>query len=373
MDTRQAIDNLSKFVRAMIEDGVRSKKEFNVWKKKVENIELMTKLFAYQQKEAMPKINSLVTLDFHPQIPVLLLNYTQVAHNTLHEFPKGWTMPLRQCRGIVFDFYGNLLAKPFPKFFNYGQHPESTKLPDRRYTATEKKDGHLGIIFEYKDKLYITTRGSFTSPTVAIAQQMLEEYIKNNNWQDSFCDDVTVLVEILHPKTRVYTDYQEFKDFILIGAYSRSKLNDYNFTDLQILSEKLQLPLVRIKRGKTIADLLALIKNKEIKNQEGFVIHFDNDLRVKLKFESYIGLMVADKLSYKYLMQRAISGNLDRMLETLPEEVYQVSLQMLGKIYLIMLKNFTQKQKWTELYQLVPEGERTTYYKTICREFVKQC
>jgi len=123
MDTRQAIDNLAMFVRAMINDGVRSKKQFNTWKKQEKNNILMEEFFAYKQNQGMPKINSLVTVDFHPDIPVLLLNYTQVAHNTLHEFPQGWTMPLRQCRGIIFDFAGNLVAKPFQKFFNYREHP----------------------------------------------------------------------------------------------------------------------------------------------------------------------------------------------------------------------------------------------------------
>jgi len=373
MDTRQAIDNLAMFVRAMINDGVRSKKQFNTWKKQEKNNILMEEFFAYKQNQGMPKINSLVTVDFHPDIPVLLLNYTQVAHNTLHEFPQGWTMPLRQCRGIIFDFAGNLVAKPFQKFFNYREHPETSSFPKNTYfTATQKKDGHLGIIFEFKGKLYITTRGSFSSPTVELAQKMLNQYAKVNNWDKVFNANDTVLVEIIHPKTKVYTDYDKFKAFVLIGAFSRSNLHDYWFYELADLSKKLGLPLVYQKDGKSIDELLELVKDKEIKNQEGYVLHFNNGLRVKLKFESYIGLMVADKLSYKYLMQRAMSGNLDKMLDTLPEEIYQIALQMLGKIYLILLKNLPQKEKWTELYQLVQEEERTSYYKTICRQFVKK-
>jgi len=201
---------------------------------------------------------------------------------------------------------------------------------------------------------------------------MLNQYAKVNNWDKVFNANDTVLVEIIHPKTKVYTDYDKFKAFVLIGAFSRSNLHDYWFYELADLSKKLGLPLVYQKDGKSIDELLELVKDKEIKNQEGYVLHFNNGLRVKLKFESYIGLMVADKLSYKYLMQRAMSGNLDKMLDTLPEEIYQIALQMLGKIYLILLKNLPQKEKWTELYQLVQEEERTSYYKTICRQFVKK-
>lgn len=372
MEIRQAIRNLSEFVRAMVAKGVKSKKDFNAWKKQPESIKLMEKLFAYNQKKGMPCINALVTVDFHPEIPVLLLNYTQVAHNTLHEFPDGWTRPLRQCRGIVFDFDGNLVAKPFEKFFNYGEHPETMSFPQKlSWESPEKKDGHLGIIFEYKGKIYITTRGSFTSPTMKVAQSMLDEYISQGNWAGNYIKDETVLVEIIHPQTKVLTDYQDFKAFILIGCMNRVNFADYDYLNLTIISRRLSLPLVRIWQGNSLEDLQKLIKDRSVKNKEGFVVHFHNGLRIKLKFESYIGLMVASKLSYKYLMQRAISGSLEKMISTLPEEIYQIAMQMLGQIYLVMLCPLTPKEKWSRLYQLVPEEEQTDHFKGICREFVK--
>lgn len=371
MEIRQAVGSLSHFVRTMISAGVKSKKAFNAWKKLPETIELMEDLFEYKRREGMPCINSLVTVDFHPEIPVMLLNYTQVAHNTLHEYPEGWTLPLRLCRGIVFDFKGGLRALVFEKFFNNGEHPETRELPDLPFEAPEKKDGHMGTIFEYEGKFYITTRGSFTSPTVKIATKMLQEYIQNGNWAENFNPDETVLVEIIHPQTHVLTDYPDFRAFILIGCKNRVTYEDHFFSYLEQLSVRLGLPLVRMWQGNSLAELKAHIKDRSVRNKEGFVVRFSNGLRVKFKFESYIGLMVQSKLSYNYLMLKNLSGSLEKMISMLDEEIYQIALQMLGRLHLIVTQKIPLKEKYQKLYQLVPEEECKDSFRANCRKFAK--
>jgi hypothetical protein len=62
---------------------------------------------------------------------------------------------------------------------------------------------------------------------------------------------------------------------------------------------------------------------------------------------------------------------LEKMISTLPEEIYQVAMQMLGRIYIIMLQTKDPKERWLKLYQLVPEEDCTDYFKGICREFAK--
>ena len=81
--------------------------------------------------------------------------------------------------------------------------------------------------------------------------------------------------------------------------------------------------------------------------------------------------MVQEKLSYTYLMNRYKSGNLEKMIKLLPEEIYDTALKMLGEILLASSIEGSQKDKWQNLYKLVPEDQATSYFKQVCRQFIK--
>ena len=368
MNKSQSLQNLGEFVRQLSRDGVTDGKTFSVWAR--ENEEAMEVVFDYKRLDGMPSIRSLVRPFFHPTLPLVGLNYTQSAHNTLYEFASGWTEPLRLCRGIIFDCNGNLVALPFPKFFNYGEHAETRELPNEPFEATTKHDGHLGIIFEYKGKIYVTTRGDFESRTSVLATHMLREYARKYVWEDKFPEDVTLLVEVIHPETKVYLDYDGKRGFVLIGAFNRATLEDYDNEKLHNFSQLLGIPLVERWMSQELEDLVGLMQDRSVDDQEGFVVRFRSGLRMKLKFMSYIAKMVEDKLGFSYLMQRMIKGNLERMLDTLPEEIYGVALKMLGEIMMAVATPGSQKIKWQALYNLQPEEKRTSYYRGVCRKFL---
>lgn len=368
MEKREAIDRLSEFVRSMVRDGANSFQAVGLWKKA--HRDQMADLFNYVQEDKMPPINSLVQVAFHPEQPLILLNYSPVAHNTLHKFENGWTEVLRLCRGIIFDTAGNLVALPFPKFFNYLKSPETMVLPNDAYVAMKKMDGHLGINFWYEDNLYITTRGYFDSRTSIMATEMQRELAQKNNWQGVFPRSYTVLTEIIHPETRILTDY-DYTGFKLIGAYDITLLHDCSYRELVYLGNLLNLELPEIWRGQNIHDLIKLMSDRTVQNEEGYVVRFNNGLRVKLKFETYIGKMVNAKLSYKYLMQRFVTGNLEEMLLTTEEEVGDIAYKMLGEIMLKVSVPGAPTEKWRRLYELVPKEDRTSSFETACRNFVK--
>src|SRR5580704_13443222 len=55
----------------------------------------------------------------HPDLPLSILNYTERT-----QYERAWTDVTRQCRGLIVDEDGWVHARPFGKFFNYGEHPE---------------------------------------------------------------------------------------------------------------------------------------------------------------------------------------------------------------------------------------------------------
>ncbi len=365
----KGIKSLKEFIKLIVDDKISDKKSYSQWAKECNG--KMEQLFWYKQERGMPAIHSLVGVFFHPTLPLLGLNYTPVAHNTLFKFQEGWTVPLRLCRGIVFDRDGNLAAKAFPKFFNYGENKETANLPDLPFEATEKKDGHLGIIFEYKGELLVTTRGSFVSRTSKLAANMLNVYEKQFNWKKAYPKEITILVEIIHPLTKVITDYVDKEEFVAIGAFNRETFIDYGYNKLRCLAEKLGLKTSEIWSGKSLAELRVLIKDHSVKNKEGYVARFSNGLRVKFKFESYIAEMIKRKLDYKYLMSRFISGNLPKTMELLDEELLRTAKEMLGEILIAVSKPGAAQDKWRALYMIVPEKESTSHFQGICRQFVK--
>ena len=193
MTTRKALIQLRQFVGKLVSDRINSPQKFNEWKKIPGNEQFMARSLGYVRKTGMPSVTSLIRPFFHPSLPLIGLNYTEVAHVTLHAFADGWTPAIRLCRGIVFDRRGTLVAFPFPKFFNYGEHSETQELPDGPWEAMVKEDGHLAIIFQYRGQVIATTRGSFTSPSGKIANQLL--VARQEAWAQSFPAEMTVLAE----------------------------------------------------------------------------------------------------------------------------------------------------------------------------------
>lgn len=376
MGSHEAIASLKGFVSMMIADGVKNRESYSQWTK--EHEDQMANMFWYEKSGGMPPVRSLVKAFFHPELPLMGLNYSPLAHNTLHAFDNGWTEPLRHCRGIIFDIStpsASLLALPYRKFFNIGEHPETKllALPDEPFDATVKSDGHLGIIFpSCANSLMLTTRGDFSSASSKLGNAMLKRYIRKYHWNTKYPDiKITLLVEIVHPQTKVHVDYGNRKEFILTGAFNTGTLEDYDYDALCRFGELLGLRVAERWTGNSLDDLAKLMKDRSITNQEGYVVRFKSGLRVKFKFETYIGQMVADKLSYPYLMKRFIGGNLDRMIDTLPEEIYGNALEMLGEMLLAVSKGKTQKESWQQLYSLVPEDKQTPSFKEACRNFVK--
>ena len=56
----------------------------------------------------------LVIKQVHPTLPLSIYNYSRTC-----QYGGLWDDITLNCRGLVLDNKGNVIAKPFPKFFNY--------------------------------------------------------------------------------------------------------------------------------------------------------------------------------------------------------------------------------------------------------------
>lgn len=367
MEKIEGIKRLKKFVALLTRARVRNSEQWRKWCKKEGNEELMANLFAYTRLDGMPAVTTVVKPFFHPELPLIGLNYTQVAHNVLHQFPSGWTDPLKLCRGIIFSRRGKLVALPFPKFFNDEEMEETRNLPDEPFVATLKHDGHLGIIFEYQGQIIATTRGSFESKSALLANQMLKTI--GASWSDCFDKNVTVLAEIIHPETEVIVDYHGEEAIILIGAFHRVSLTDYDNLALHKLANRLNIPVTEAWSGDNIKDLRALVAEKHFKNAEGYVVRFKSGLRVKMKHAGYVSKMISGKLTHLYVMQRLMTGTFEERFADLDAEIQLQANRLKDEVMAVLDVDGDKKARWKYLYELFDEEERTPYRKQISRTF----
>ena len=63
----------------------------------------------------------------HPTLDLTIWNYSQKV-----QYEKLWDEVTVQCRGLVTNSKGEIVARPFKKFFNYEEHtPE--EIPNEDY------------------------------------------------------------------------------------------------------------------------------------------------------------------------------------------------------------------------------------------------
>ena len=82
-----------------------------------------------------------VSAQTHPSRPLRIFNYTAAC-----QYSGEWNAATLLCRGLVVNSdSGQVLARPFAKFFNYGQPGAPALDPTAPVTVFDKLDGSLGI------------------------------------------------------------------------------------------------------------------------------------------------------------------------------------------------------------------------------------
>jgi RNA ligase len=274
-------DGLEALTATLVKAEVRSREQWHEWKRGNEDV--LAQLLDYRQLEGMPDVKQIIVPHFHKNLPLIGFNYTPAAGVSLHHYQDGWSDTLKLCRGITFDFSGRLVAKPFPKFFNFGEI--GGDWGDGSPEVTVKEDGHLLIVFRYEDKVLCKTRGEFHSPTAILGEGMIREDLIPH-WRNLDLNDVTALCELIHPETKVGVDYGDRRALILIGLYDNVSGQDLNIVELREAADALGLELVQ-ERRMSRDDLIAVV-NGGGNNAEGFVARWPDGHRVKFKYAQYM-------------------------------------------------------------------------------------
>ena len=299
----------------------------------------------------------LVIKQVHPTLPLSIYNYSRTC-----QYGGLWDEITLACRGLVLDNEGNVIAKPFPKFFNYEEHT-AEEIPNELFDVYEKMDGSLGICFYYERELtyveryklwfngnyetgmeyceeivpnfddpyfhptpttkgewHVATRGSFVSEQAVKGKELLGKY----NFH-KLHTDYTYLFEIIYKENRIVCDY-DFEDVVLLGVINTKtgiEVNLHSDTeDVRIQNIVKNIGLNVVTRYNTFGEGFDELKREISNSKEGYVIRFKGGMRMKIKGDEYVRLhRILTNFSTTDIWELLRSGgDMNEFLDRVPDE-----------------------------------------------------
>ena len=237
-------------------------------------------------------------------------------------FGEAWNWFDLQARGLVVDrLTGEIIALPFPKFFNWGEGGRTSIAPIE--SATNKIDGSLAIIYWYAGQWRVNTRGSFTSSQAKWAADFLTAHFDLSQVDP----DLTLLCEIVYPENRVVVSYGDQRALYLIGVRNRKTLADWLLPTIHALAESLGFPVPVSASFTDIDQVIDNLKDADL-SREGWVVRFQDGQRFKFKSLTYLTMhKFLSGVSFRWVLDAIKLGVLDAQLSGIPDE-------FLGEIYL---------------------------------------
>ena len=247
---------------------------------------------------------------------LVLYNYTD--HCT---YEKKWNKYTLNARGTVYEIEtGKVIARAFPKFFNFGELAKSKQrniLKKTDFEVFEKMDGSLGIVYFYDGKWRVNTRGSFTSDQAIKATEMLSKYN-----MDKVAKDYTLMCEIIYPENRIIVDYKDTEELVLLAAYDLEWGGADQPTEiLNYISEGTGIRLANSYKFNNIDEIIDT-QHKLDKMEEGFVVKFSDGYRCKFKSKEYLKIArIISNMTPLNFWRNMENGIVKQdILEQIPEE-----------------------------------------------------
>ena len=243
----------------------------------------------------------------HPTLDLTIYNYSQKT-----QYEKMWNEETLSCRGLVLDSWGNVVARPFKKFFNLSE--VEGEIPDLPFEVFEKMDGSLGIFFWYNGNPIFASRGSFTSDQSKVGWEILKGMDYKNLKRG-----VTYLFEIIYPENRIVVDYGDTEKLVLLGAVETSTGEEIPYSGIGENLERFEL----VRKWSNKKSISELVKENDL-IREGYVLRFSNGYRVKVKFEEYCRLhKIITNVSNIDIWEKLKDGlPLNEILDKVPDEFY---------------------------------------------------
>ena len=259
--------------------------------------------------------DGLIEVNKHPDLPLYIYNYSRKV-----QYEQLWDEVTLECRGLVLDETGEIIAKSLDKFFNF-EEVKDLDWSCEHVWIQEKMDGSMGILFHYANEWHMATRGSFTSDQAKRGMEILKRKYDLKN----FMPEAVYICEIIYPENRIVVDYAGEEKIVFLSATSNdtelawtTAQTIFHFSGIQ--KEDLVLTNMVYEADET---MLKHLKEHDSANREGYVLRFwPSNKRVKIKFEEYVRLhRLLTNFSNVDIWEHLRDGkNIEEFLDRVPDE-----------------------------------------------------
>lgn len=223
----------------------------------------------------------------------------------------------RECRGLKFGPDGTILARPFHKFFNVGERPE-THIDaldfDAPHEVMEKMDGSMVHPAVVNGELVLMTRMGHTDVAKMAERHLTPRIIERARFHLGI--GYTPIFEFTAPDNRIVINYAESALTLLAVRVTRTGAYMPRLWVAGV-AEQLGVRPVRIHTVPTGAAFLAA--TRAVTGIEGYVVRFADGHTVKAKGDDYVLKHKArdSVLQEKNVLALIMAGGLDDVLPLL--------------------------------------------------------
>lgn len=201
----------------------------------------------------------------------------------------------RECRGIKFDHDGKIIARPYHKFFNLGERPETEIANidfDKTFVILDKLDGSMiHPMFFFHNTVAWCTKMGLTDVAVP-AQKFAEthpdiDYVKFS--EDVMTAGYTPIFEWCSRQQRIVVDYPD--DQLILTAIRNMVSGEYSSVfEMEQFAKPYDVPIVGQWQGRFRNIQTFLDTAQSLEDEEGYVIRWPDGHMGKAKNEWYCQL-----------------------------------------------------------------------------------
>lgn len=262
----------------------------------------------------------------------------------------------RECRGLLFNADGTVLARRFHKFFNVNEKEEtqSNVVSLDNLSVLEKLDGSMISFSIMNGELVAFTKAGITdiaNDALEFANNLSTKGLFEEFIRDCIACNCTAIFEFCSRKNRVVIDHPV--DRLVLTAI-RSNLNGNYSTYTHMMGFAVAYKLELVKKFDDIFDIN--LWTETVSNEtglEGYVIRYDNGHMLKAKNEWYLQIHRAkDRLNEEKNVVEMILNNLvDDVKPHLPDydrrrlDKYELGIESAVHAMAHELTTFVEKAK----------------------------
>jgi len=224
----------------------------------------------------------------------------------------------RECRGLIFDADGNLMSRPFHKFFNVNEREETQTHEidmSQPHVIMEKMDGSMIRPILVDGYMRLATKMGVTTVAMQAEAWLAAQDPALKAWLRQCVEDcVTPIFEWISPFNQIVLAYEE-ADLVYLGTRD-------NATGGYVMDKSCPFTAVP-QYGRVTGNLGSYIdRQREAEGREGDIIRFADGHMLKVKNDWYVRIhKTIDRVKFdRNIVDLIINEDVDDVIPMLPQE-----------------------------------------------------